>query len=183
MKATAFYRGDTVVIVLQDVMTKGERTLAEAGNNEAVLDIRDAFQETMGPDLVAAVEKLTGRSVEAFISGNSVEADIAAEVFVLDRPRTAPLAVTRAGLTPGWDPPAVPLAVLFPALPDLRDAQPGQEREHGHEVGDRRDPVAGVRDQEGHEFADDSSHSARLVKPTITASIQYCERTASLESS
>ena len=73
--------------------------------------------------------------------------------------------------------------VLATSLPDLRDAQPDQEGDHGQEVSDRGEPVAGVGDLEGHAFADDSSHSARLVKPTITASIQYCERTACLLSS
>ena len=38
--------------------------------------------------------------------------------------------------------------------------------------------MTGVRDLKGHEFDDDSSQSARLVKPTMTPSIQYCERTA-----
>ena len=43
--------------------------------------------------------------------------------------------------------------------------------------------MARVCDEEHQAFADDSSHSARLVKPTITASIQYCERTACFASS
>ena len=46
-------------------------------------------------------------------------------------------------------------------------------------------PAAGQRDERQgqrlpHAPACASSHSARLVKPTMIASIQYCERTASL---
>lgn len=33
-----------------------------------------------------AVERLTGRKVLAFISGNHVEPDITAELFILDEP-------------------------------------------------------------------------------------------------
>ena len=40
--------------------------------------------------------------------------------------------------------------------------------------------MSGVRDY--HWFAWDSSHRARLVKPTMIASIQYWERTASFAS-
>src|SRR5918992_609023 len=67
---------------------------------------------------------------------------------------------------------------------DLGDDQPRQERHHGQEVGDVDQPVSDVgevhpvRCSQAHALACDSSHSARLVKPTITASIQYWERTA-----
>jgi len=40
----------------------------------------------MEQDLRAAVERLTGRRVIAFIGGNEVDPDVAAEVFVLDAP-------------------------------------------------------------------------------------------------
>jgi uncharacterized protein YbcI len=37
-----------------------------------------------------AVERLTGRKVVAFISGNNTNPDIASELFVLDRPVSPP---------------------------------------------------------------------------------------------
>ncbi len=40
----------------------------------------------MEADFREAVERLTGRSVLAFISGNNLDPDIAAELFVLDGP-------------------------------------------------------------------------------------------------
>jgi hypothetical protein len=40
----------------------------------------------MEADFREAVERLTGRSVTAFISGNHVAPDIAAELFILDEP-------------------------------------------------------------------------------------------------
>ena len=48
--------------------------------------VRQLFQETMEADLCAAVERLTSRQVVAFISGNRVDPDISAEVFILDAP-------------------------------------------------------------------------------------------------
>jgi uncharacterized protein YbcI len=51
---------------------------------DAVTAMRHLFQRTMGDDFRAAVERLTGHTVVAFISGNHVEPDIPAEMFILD---------------------------------------------------------------------------------------------------
>ena len=48
------------------------------------------FQETMATAFREAVERLTGRSVPAFISGNHLDPDIAAELFILDGPPGRP---------------------------------------------------------------------------------------------
>jgi uncharacterized protein YbcI len=85
-KAQAFYRNNVVVVILEEMMTKAEQTLIERGRHDAVLQMRDAFQETMRGDLVTTVEELTGSKVRAFLSGNSIEPDMAVEVFVLDEP-------------------------------------------------------------------------------------------------
>ena len=74
---------DTIVVTLRDSLTKSERTLADHGRGLEVLAMRRAFQETMREDLVAAVEKLTGRHVEAFLSDNLHEPDVAVEIFLL----------------------------------------------------------------------------------------------------
>jgi uncharacterized protein YbcI len=76
--------GTTVVVILQDSMTKAERSLVDAGKHAEVLQLRRSFQETMRDDLVAVVERLTARSVQAFMSANHVAPDAAAEVFLLD---------------------------------------------------------------------------------------------------
>lgn len=51
---------------------------------DAVNNMRSLFQQTMEADFTAAIERLTGRKVVAFISGNHLEPDVAAELFVLD---------------------------------------------------------------------------------------------------
>jgi uncharacterized protein YbcI len=83
-RASTFDRGNVIVTLMHDVMTRAERTLAETGNAPAVTNMRHLFQETMQGEFNGAVQRLTGRTVVAFISGNHVDPDMAAEVFVLD---------------------------------------------------------------------------------------------------
>ena len=82
--ASTFHYGNVLVTLMQDVLTHAERSLTRTGRAEAVTNIRHLFQETMEADFKAAVERLTGRNVVAFISGNHVDPDIAAELFILD---------------------------------------------------------------------------------------------------
>lgn len=74
---------DTIVVTLRDSLTKAERTLAERGQAIEVLAMRRAFQDTMREELVAAVEALTQRKVEAFLSDNLYDPDVAVEIFLL----------------------------------------------------------------------------------------------------
>jgi uncharacterized protein YbcI len=76
--------GETVVVILQDGMTKAERSLVEAGKDAEVLQLRRSFQETMSGDLIAVVERLTESSVQVFMSANHIAPDTAAEIFLLD---------------------------------------------------------------------------------------------------
>jgi uncharacterized protein YbcI len=76
--------GELVVVVLRESMTQGERTLVRDGKADEVLQLRRAFQDTMSADLVAVVERLTERTVQAFMSANHIDPDAAAEIFLLD---------------------------------------------------------------------------------------------------
>ena len=82
--ASTFHHGNVVVTLMHDVMTPAERTLARTGSAPAVTNMRHLFQETMQAEFSDVVERLTGRAVVAFISGNHIDPDMAAEVFVLD---------------------------------------------------------------------------------------------------
>jgi uncharacterized protein YbcI len=83
-KARTTLDADLVVVLLQDNMTKGEKSLVRAGKAAEVLQIRRTFQETMRPELVEAVETRTKRNVVSFMSANDVDPDAAAEIFLLD---------------------------------------------------------------------------------------------------
>ena len=55
-----------IAVVLEDTLTKGERSLVREGHEDRVLAMREAFQRTMGSELIGGVEQLTGRRVAAF---------------------------------------------------------------------------------------------------------------------
>lgn len=76
---------DTIVVTLRDSLTKAERTLAARGQAVEVLAMRRAFQNTMREDMIAAIEQLTGRTVEAFLSDNLHDPDVAVEIFLMRR--------------------------------------------------------------------------------------------------
>jgi uncharacterized protein YbcI len=82
-KARTYITGDLVSVVLQDTLTKGERSLVDDGLQELVLSTRKAFQGTMRHDLIGGVEAILGRKVIAFMSDNHVDPDVAAETFLL----------------------------------------------------------------------------------------------------
>ncbi len=82
--ATTFHKDNVIVTIMYDVMTRAEKTLAEHDNDDAVTHMRHLFQKTMETEFTNAVERLTGRKVIAFISGNNTKPDIASELFILD---------------------------------------------------------------------------------------------------
>jgi uncharacterized protein YbcI len=84
-RALTLYRDNVVVVVLQGTLTKGERSLAADGRHGAVMRIRRQLRELMRAELMEAIEALTGCGVLALVSDNSIEPDLAVELFVLDR--------------------------------------------------------------------------------------------------
>jgi uncharacterized protein YbcI len=82
-KARTYINGDLVSVVLQDTLTKGERSLVRGGQEDLVISTRRAHQVTMRADLIASVEEITGRSVLAFLSSNHIDPDYAVESFVM----------------------------------------------------------------------------------------------------
>jgi len=73
-----------VFVVLQDSLTVGEQTLSDAGEGQAVLDLRRRWQRVMEADVSREIEVLTGRKVVGFMSDNHIDPDLAVEVFVLE---------------------------------------------------------------------------------------------------
>src|SRR3954454_17107931 len=77
---------DLVVCFLSDLLTKGERSLIEAGKAEAVLEMRRSFQEAMRDDLGGGVHRTPGRKVLRFMSANHFDPYRAIESYVRDAP-------------------------------------------------------------------------------------------------
>jgi uncharacterized protein YbcI len=83
-RARTHMTDELISVVLEDTLTKGERSLVEDGETTLVLNARKAYQRTMRRDLIALVEDETGRKVRAFLSDNHMEPDIAIESFLLE---------------------------------------------------------------------------------------------------
>lgn len=83
-KARTSIRDEMIVVLMQDTLTKAEKTLLDAGQGDFVMETRARFQMTMRDDYVAAVEMLTERKVIAFMSANHMDPDMATEIFIME---------------------------------------------------------------------------------------------------
>jgi uncharacterized protein YbcI len=84
VKARTTIGPDTILCILQDTLTQAEKTLVATGRGDRVLIQRKDFQNIMRDEASANVERFTGRRVLNFMSDNTFEPDMAAEVFVLE---------------------------------------------------------------------------------------------------
>lgn len=75
---------------LEGIYTPVERTLLDAGEQEAVRGTRLAFQRAMEGRFTELVEQATGRKVAAFLSQVAFDPDVAAEIFVLEEQANEP---------------------------------------------------------------------------------------------
>lgn len=85
-RAHSFFRNNVAVVILAECLTRAERTLVEGGEAEMVLAMRRQLRAAMERELIGETERLTGCRVVAFMSDSHIDPDMAAEVFVLDRP-------------------------------------------------------------------------------------------------
>jgi len=83
-KAKTTLGTNAVFVILQDTLTRGEQTLADAGEQEAILDLRRRWQRVMRAEMSRKIEKVTKRKVVGFMSDNHIDPDLAVEVFVLE---------------------------------------------------------------------------------------------------
>ncbi len=83
---TLLLGGDLLACVLGGVYTTVEQTMIELQHSPIVQETRSAFQIAMQHKFIAAVERLSGRDVLAFISNHHVGPDIEIELFML-RPK------------------------------------------------------------------------------------------------
>jgi uncharacterized protein YbcI len=83
-KAKSYVLDDRIVVcVLEETMTKVERTLAENGQGHTVREVRLTFQEAMADEFKACVERHLGRTVIAYHSQLTLDPDLGFEFFVL----------------------------------------------------------------------------------------------------
>jgi uncharacterized protein YbcI len=84
---TEFAGADLVICTLENTFTPAERSLAEMGEHQRLRDTRMYFQAATADRFRGVIERVTGRTVRAFISGLDAGADICCEVFYLESDR------------------------------------------------------------------------------------------------
>ena len=85
-KAKSYVLDDRIVVcVLEDTMTKVEKTLAENGHGDKVREVRLTFQEAMADEFKDTVTACMGRKVIAYHSQLTLDPDLGFEFFVLDQ--------------------------------------------------------------------------------------------------
>lgn len=87
---TQLLGNDLLACVLGGIYTDVEKTLIELGRTSAVHESRGHFQHAIRHKFVEAVERLSGRTVLAFISNHHVGPDLAVELFLLDGAQPPP---------------------------------------------------------------------------------------------
>jgi uncharacterized protein YbcI len=84
-RSVSYYAGpDAIVCILRDSLTKAERRLVEIGERERMRETRLVFQHASADKFRDAVETVTGRIVESFVSGMDVDVDVSIEFFTLE---------------------------------------------------------------------------------------------------
>jgi uncharacterized protein YbcI len=83
--ARSAWAGDDIIIcVLEDTYTKAERNLVKMGEHQRLRDTRIFFQYATVREFCEPIERLTGRTVRAFVSGIDTEVDgLSTETFIL----------------------------------------------------------------------------------------------------
>ena len=84
-RCRTYVQPELVVVVLGGGYTTSERTMFEGGRWYEVREARQHWQDTMQARFIETVEGLTGRRVQAFMSANHQDPDLAVELFVLDK--------------------------------------------------------------------------------------------------
>jgi uncharacterized protein YbcI len=84
-RARASWAGaDAITVILEDTLTPAERNLVRMGEHQRLREMRNFFQYASVREFCSPVERITGRTVRAFISGIDTVADgVAVETFLL----------------------------------------------------------------------------------------------------
>ena len=82
--AKTYLCDDYVFVVMEDGLTRNERTLLDAGREELVREYRLSFQEAVTETITSTVAELVGRRVIGYHSQIVFDPDRLFEIFVLE---------------------------------------------------------------------------------------------------
>ena len=88
-RCRTYVEDDVITVLLRGGYTRAESTLFEDGKWLEVRTARHSFSDTMEGRFTAALERLTGRKVQAFMSASHQDPDLQVEIFVLEPEATA----------------------------------------------------------------------------------------------
>jgi uncharacterized protein YbcI len=78
---------DLLVVFLDGLhLQRSEEFMIDKGHDEAVLNVRSAYQRAIEPTFRAAVERIIGREVISFVSTTKLDPTYAVEIFRLAPP-------------------------------------------------------------------------------------------------
>src|SRR3954453_7904292 len=81
---TMWAGADVLVVVLESTLTPAERNLVRLGEHQRLRETRMYFQYALVQEFCEPVERLTGGTVRAFVSGTDSQVDgLAGETFIL----------------------------------------------------------------------------------------------------
>lgn len=84
-KAKSYILDDRILVcVLENTMTRVEKTLVDNGQGQKVREVRLTFQEAMAHEFKQCVRDNLGREVVAYHSQLTFDPDLGFEFFVLD---------------------------------------------------------------------------------------------------
>ena len=83
-KARTYLSGDYIAVVLGDYVTVGAQTLLRHGRLDAFTIGRRAIHEAVSPEMIDAVERLSGRRVLAHLTSDHIDPAISIESFILE---------------------------------------------------------------------------------------------------
>jgi uncharacterized protein YbcI len=82
-KAQSHFAGpDALLCVMEDALLPAERAMVAMGEQQRVRDTRMFFQVATADRFIAAVERITGRTVRAFASATDPDQEVVMENFV-----------------------------------------------------------------------------------------------------
>ena len=75
---------DALLCVMDDALLPAERAVVKMGEHQRVRESRTFFQVATADQFIAAVERITGRTVRAFASATDPEQGTVLETFVFE---------------------------------------------------------------------------------------------------
>jgi uncharacterized protein YbcI len=85
-KAKSYLVDDLLFIVMREGGTVAEKTMVDSGQEDAVRDFRQRFENEMAERLTYMIEQLTKRKVINYQSQVLFDPDVSIEIFMFDEP-------------------------------------------------------------------------------------------------